>query len=41
MVKGVRTSNFLCRMNEEVPMKKSCFTGFQIMVVPRQAGRSF
>jgi putative transposase len=37
MFNGVRTLNFLGRMNEEIPMKKSRFTEAQIMGVLRQA----
>ncbi len=37
MVKGMRTWNFLGRMDEEIPMKKSRFTEAQIMGVLRQA----
>ena len=37
MVKGMRTWNFLGRMNEGIPMKKSRFTEARIMGVRRQA----
>ncbi len=36
MVKGMRRPNFLGKMNEEIPMRKSRFTEAQIMGVLRQ-----
>ena len=37
VVKGMRKYNFLGKLDEEIPMKKTCFTEAHIMGVLRQA----